>query len=113
MGVPFPRDRMERLKREYGERTVEALYAEFERIELEDNDVDAPSHYIETVYDTVREVSYPVVVGTKGGRYFYDHNGQKKYIDAKKKTEMIDPDSNAILDLNPSLKIQEIVSRRK
>ena len=112
MSVPFPRDRMERLKREFGAKTVEALYAEFERVKLEDNDVDLPDHYIETVYDTVREVSYPVVVGTKGGRYFYDHNGQKKYIDAKKKTEMIDPDSNAILDLNPTLKIQEIIPRK-
>lgn len=112
-GGVFPVDRMERLKREYGTKTVEALYAEFDKLEIEEEAFDVPDHYIETVYDTVREVSYPIVEGSRGGRYFYDHDGQKKYINAKKKTEMIDPDDSAILDLNPALKIQEVTLKKR
>ena len=109
MGVPFPRDRMERLKREYGERTVEALYAEFERIELEDNDVDAPQ-YIECVYDTKSRSLHPVVTGTRGGKYFYHITEGRKYI-KERQIEMVNPDTTPIVDLNPALKITEVVPK--
>lgn len=119
MGAAFPLDRMERLKREYGTKMVEALFAEFDRIDLEDqesaseDDSQVPPHYIECVYDAKHKISFPVVVGSKGGKYFYDSNGQKKYINQSKvdATEMIDPnDPNEVVkDNNPALKTQDVV----
>ena len=65
---------------------------------------------IECVYDTKSRSLHPVVTGTRGGKYFYSLTEGRKYI-KEKQIEMINPDTTPIVDLNPALKITEVVPK--
>lgn len=68
---------------------------------------DVDTHFIECVYDTRTESMHPVVMGSRGGKYFYAINGTRQYIKGKH-TEMVDPDTTPIVDLDPALRIKDI-----
>ena len=94
---------------------LESLIRHFTRIALDsdppapplDDDSDdetVPANYVECVFVRKTKTYHKVAVGPSGGKFFYDHNGQKKYIKAVGLgTQFQNPNQIPIVDNNPAL----------
>lgn len=113
------RQRLDRLRRSFGDLLIDELILELEEMNVLDRNPPPPSvavegddtHFIECVYDTRTESMHPVVTGSRGGKYFYAINGIRQYLKGKH-TEMVDPDTTPIVDLDPALRITEIKPKK-
>ena len=112
--VQFPtRERLDRLRRSYGDALIDELTVELREMNFfrdETSDEHDEDDLIECVYDTKSRSMHPVVTGTRGGKYFYSLNEGRKYIQ-EKQIELVNPDTTPIVDLNPALRISEVVPK--
>ena len=67
--------------------------------------------YVEAVFVKKTGTHHSVYTGNKGGKYFYDHNGQKKYIKPDQ-AKFVNPDTVAVCNANPSLQTTTVSASR-
>ena len=68
------------------------------------DDDEVPANYVECVFVKRTKTYHKVTVGANGGKFFYDHNGQKKYIKAVGgQVEFVNPNQVPVVDNNPAL----------
>lgn len=96
---------------------VEQLLARFTRLSMDANasanDDEDTANYVEAVFVRRTGTHHLLYTGKNGGKYFYDVNGQVKYIKALKlEAEMVNPDEVAVIDTNPVLKTTDVIVRR-
>jgi hypothetical protein len=121
--VRFPvRQHFDRLRRSFGDLLIDELILELEEMNLLDRILDPndrppaaaevyDTDLIECVYDTRSQSMHPVVTGERGGKYFYCINGTRQYLKGKH-TEMVDPETTPIVDLDPALRITEVTVKK-
>ena len=110
------RQRLDTLRRSFGDLLIDELIIELEEMNILNRNPPVAvegdgTHFIECIYDTRTESMHPVVTGSRGGKYFYAINGIRQYLKGKH-TEMVDPDTTPIIDLDPALRITEIKPKK-
>lgn len=108
------RERLDRLRRSYGDELIDELTADLEEMNIittsSRDTTYGEDDLIECVYDPKSRSIHPVVTGSRGGKYFYSLTEGRKYI-KEKQIEMVNPDTTPIVDLNPALKVSEVVPK--
>jgi hypothetical protein len=96
---------------------IEQLLSRFTRLRIErgDNDEEEEdnSKYIEAVFVKKSNTYHKIYTGKNGGKYFFDVNGQQKYVRPvdRGSIELVDPEDTAVIDTNPVLKTTDVVVR--
>lgn len=101
---------------------LESLMRQFTRLNLtagddqgppsdsdSDSDDEIPANYVECVYVKSTKTYHRVYVGGRGGKYYYNHNGQSKYIKNRNDISFADPDTVPIINNNPVLNTTTVV----
>lgn len=89
------------------------LAQSFANLDIQDDEDDEDDgKYIEAVYVKKTNTHHNLYTGSQGGKFFYDHNGQQKYIRGTKlKPVLVDPEVTPVVDTNPSLRNTDVILR--
>lgn len=100
---------------------LESLMRQFTRLNLtagddqgppsdsDSDDDEIPANYVECVYVKSTKTYHRVYVGGRGGKFYYNHNGQSKYIKNRNDISFADPDTVPIINNNPVLNTTTVV----
>ena len=75
------------------------------------DDEEIPANYVECIYVKATKTYHKVYVGDRGGKFFYNHNGQKKYVKNHNDVSFANPDVIPIINNNPVLNTTTVTSR--
>ena len=98
------------------DQVIEQLLGRFTRLRIDnggENDEEDTSKYVEAVFVNKSNTYHKIYTGKYGGKYFFDVNGQQKYIKPVDRVsiELIDPEGTPIVDTNPVLRTTDVVAR--